>query len=85
MAKWIDFDLNVGLSTGKTKVWNVYAKGGGNVLLGQVEWFGRWRKYAFHAALCTVFEADCLRDIAMFCEEQSKLFWSEKRKAKSAA
>jgi hypothetical protein len=54
-----------------TKVWGVVAKDGG-ATLGKVKWFGRWRKYAFFAEADTVFEQVCLRDIANFCETETK-------------
>lgn len=37
--------------------------------LGSIGWFAKWRKYAFFPDVETVFEQDCLRDIAAFCEE----------------
>jgi hypothetical protein len=65
--KWIRFverDTPDGL---KTKRWFVFSIQG-NDLLGTVSWFGRWRKYVFTPMLQTVFEEDCLRDIAVFLE-----------------
>ena len=50
-------------STGKTWIFNVNAKEGGSNL-GQIRWFGRWRKYSFFPNAETVFERQCLRDIA---------------------
>ena len=55
----------------KTKVWWVasrYEDG----RLGWIGWFGRWRKYSFFPASDTVFEEDCLRDIADFCVRKTK-------------
>jgi hypothetical protein len=40
--------------------------------LGWVAWFSRWRKYAFYPKPETVYEEDCLRDIAEFCEAKTK-------------
>jgi hypothetical protein len=39
--------------------------------LGLVQWFSRWRQYTFVPHGGTVFEKDCLRTIADFCEEQT--------------
>ena len=50
----------------KTKVWLVEALRDGAVL-GQVKWFGRWRKYAFYP-IDAIFEQVCLREIADFIE-----------------
>ena len=58
----------------KTKVWDVVKNTDDEfkITLGEVSWFGRWRCYAFFPHLDTVFEKTCLRDIADFCEEQTK-------------
>ena len=69
-ARWIEF-MSLGTSpSGKTERWGVLAKQGGAVL-GEVRWFGRWRRYAFFPFGDTVFERDCLRDIATFLDEQT--------------
>jgi hypothetical protein len=86
MAKWIDFcelipDPNKPLA--KTKRWGVYPKNSGDKL-GMVAWFGRWRKYCFHPWTATVYEQDCLRDIAQFCEDQTKQH-NDTRKAERLA
>lgn len=69
MSKWIDF--NLAERKPKTNIWDVLVKDG-PALLGQVRWFGRWRCYAFFPEDGTVFERQCLRDIADFCEEETK-------------
>lgn len=50
----------------KTKSWRVDGRGVGNVL-GWIQWFGRWRQYAFSPNTRTVYSAGCLEDIAAFC------------------
>jgi len=55
----------------KTRRWTVAGKDG-QELLGVVCWYGGWRCYAFYPHLDTVFEKQCLRDIAGFCEAQTK-------------
>ena len=64
--------------TGKTKVWNVMEKGNDG-RLGQIKWFGRWRKYAFFPVAPTVFEATCLMEIAGFCKEQTDAWRAGKK------
>jgi hypothetical protein len=54
----------------KTKVWLVCPKEGGSI--GQVSWYGPWRKYCFLPAINTVFEQICLREIADFCQSQTE-------------
>lgn len=71
MSKWIDFKLQPKNPERKTNLWVVYTKDG-RMDLGHVEWFSRWRCYVFFPSMDTVFERDCLRDIANFIEQQTK-------------
>lgn len=64
--RWIYF--SVAKDTGKTRIYDVFAKEG-SILLGKVKWFPSWRKYSFFPEAGTVFEQDCLNDIASFLEE----------------
>lgn len=67
---WIRF-VPAGLSpSGKTQIWNVVLKYQ-SVVGGQVRWWGAWRKYAFFPNPNTLYEQDCLRDIARFIEQLS--------------
>jgi len=70
MSKWIKFDFAGTTPSGKTKRW--YVKTTDNTTLGIIQWFAKWRKYAFSPAYPTFFEEDCLRDIASFCESQTQ-------------
>lgn len=65
--KWIRFEEVPG-TNGKTRRWNVLTVDGG-VCLGVVKWHGAWRKYAFFPTPQTLFEEDCLRDIAQALAE----------------
>lgn len=69
---WIKFELLNLSASGKTKVWEVVPIEGDGRNIGCIKWFGRWRKYSFFPANETVFETDCLRLIADFCEERTK-------------
>lgn len=69
-ARWIKFEDAGASPSGKTRCWLVLTNRGG--WLGDVKWFGRWRRYAFFPAPETVFERTCLRDIANFCDAQTK-------------
>ena len=65
-GKYIRFSFNGETSeSGKTQIWEVTAKSDG-FNLGQVRWFGRWRKYSFFPAPECVFEETCLGDVAEF-------------------
>lgn len=57
--------------SGKTKIFQVVAKDG-NVPLGRVSFFGRWRKYIFEPNNETLYEQTCLREIAEFIEGETK-------------
>jgi len=71
---WINFEY-AGLSnSGKTLEWRVQPAGAPELAacIGIVKWYAPWRKYAFMPYSNTVFEQDCLRDIADFCERRTK-------------
>ncbi len=53
--------------SGKTAIFDVRAKRGGN-LLGRIKWFGRWRQYTFFPVPDTIYSAGCLVDIAHFLD-----------------
>lgn len=53
-----------------TRRWKV-AGDGGSVLLGHVGWYASWRRYVFYPQASTLFEVDCLREIADFLEKQT--------------
>lgn len=67
---WIYFSEVPPKEGAKTKVWLVCAKADGG-LLGAIRWFGRWRKYSFYPENGTVYEQDCLWDIADFVAQRT--------------
>lgn len=79
--KWINISPAGESATGKTQFWRVETKDGG-VLLGHVSWWPRWRKYVFNPASSTLFEQDCLRDIAEFCESATRSHYENLKAAK---
>jgi len=70
MSKWIQFQIVARPADKKTDTFNVIPNDGG-VSLGYVKFYGAWRKYCFFPNPYTIFEQDCLRDIAIFCEQQT--------------
>lgn len=68
--KWISFQEDTPPAW-KTKYWRVVATKG-NTFLGGIKWWGGWRRYCFFPEQATIFEQDCLRDIANFCDEQTR-------------
>ena len=80
VQKWIRFSVSRKSESGKTRIWKVLSNDDDS--LGEVRWYGRWRKYAFHPEIFTVYEQDCLRKIADFCENESKKLrksWGRKK------
>lgn len=63
----------------KTKRWDVHS---GGAWLGDVKWFGRWRNYCYFPAPDVVMDKSCLREVADFCESESKAFRRTWGKAK---
>ena len=51
----------------KTFIWEVGSKKGSQVL-GTIQWYAPWRRYCFFPTTGTLFDAECLREIATFCE-----------------
>jgi hypothetical protein len=69
---WIEFPFSHTSSSGKTKVWAVHSKENQSHL-GTVSWYAPWRKYCFAPIAPSIFEWDCLREIATFCERATTL------------
>lgn len=69
MSNWIRFVEDPPDPAKVTKSWEVRALGG-NDLLGVVKWYAPWRKYCFWS-YASIFEQDCLRDIASFIESET--------------
>jgi hypothetical protein len=53
--------------------------------LGNITWFGRWRKYTFNPLPNTTYEETCLREIAQFIEEETKAHKAKQKNDKAAA
>ena len=57
--------------TGKTRVFSVDSvRQGGR--LGVIRWFGRWRQYTIEPEASTVWNKDCLREVAEFLDALMK-------------
>lgn len=71
----------------KTNIYEVLEKGDVRARLGEIRWFGRWRKYAFYPVEGTLYEETCMREIALFIQQETRLHnkrATEKRKAAKA-
>jgi hypothetical protein len=81
MKTWIKFhELNM-RDGRKTKVWAVLTIDGLTVL-GHVQWFAPWRKYAYFPKKDTIYEQDCMRVLSQFIEAETS---NHKLKAKGEA
>lgn len=67
-SKWTHFKAAGRSPSGKTRVWNVESSHS-HVDIGEIKWYGPWRQYCFFPDEYTIYERQCLRDIATFCEE----------------
>ena len=80
-CKWILIALAAEAVTGRTgdnsHAWLVLTKK--RQMLGSIIWYGPFGKYSFQPTENSIYECDCLRDIAQFCEDQTAA-----RKAKYA-
>lgn len=76
--------LNCGvIPGGKTNRYEVWSKGGEEELgdkLGEIRWFGRWRKYSWYPNADTIYEEVCMQEITDFLKQVNKEH-REKRRA----
>lgn len=77
---WIRFMPEPPAAGRVTQVWRVVAKRG-DVALGWVRWDTAWRRYVFAPLAMTIYEQDCLRDLATFVEDRTR----EHKAARAAA
>ena len=59
--------------SGLTRRWSVRSRHGKNflgqqIILGEVSWWSPWRQYTFKPSSNTIWNKECLRTIAGFCE-----------------
>lgn len=74
------FDLQGTSESGKTKIWRVYNKHN-DFFLGKVQWYAPWRKYCFlPAPIESVFDANCLTEIAAYCATESAVLKVERNR-----
>jgi hypothetical protein len=77
MSAFIQFVLQVRLVDRKTDTWMVVRTAGGSAL-GEVRFYGAWRKYCFFPYPNSLYDPDCLKTIAEFCALQTILQWRQK-------
>ena len=67
----LNFTLVGRSDSGLTQIWEVMSVHTG-VNLGRISWYSPWRRYAFYPGP-SLFDADCLREIATFLAEQMQI------------
>jgi hypothetical protein len=90
---WIQFVQHYPKINAKTKYWKIFPINyiptndqldDEGFVLGKIYWYSGFRKYVFNGYSTAVFEEDCLRVIADFCEQQTKLHKENKKNVKKA-
>ena len=66
----LTFELQPKPEKRKTEIWTVVAQG--EIRLGDVRWYAPWRRYTFNPDAETLYDPECLRRLATFCEGQTK-------------
>ena len=79
VKKYIEIRVSGESTSGRTQIWQVL-----NCrhlfICGEIRWHGAFRKYCFYPSNSTLFDWDCLRMVADFCEEKTKEHYETKRK-----
>lgn len=80
-ARWIAFREVP--APGVTKRWEIVAKQN-SVVIGRIAWSNGWRRYVLQPGFPTEWEQDCLRDVAVFLEQQTNARKIERTQKASA-
>lgn len=65
VSKYLRFELI--RDTGKTQVYQVLSVSQGT-FLGHLRWHGAWRQYVFEPEFDTIWNKECLRDLAAYLD-----------------
>ena len=68
-ADWIYFQGRARSKSGKTRIWRV--EDAAERVLGEVRWYAPWRRYCLYPKPGTVWEKNCLRTVADFCDKET--------------
>lgn len=63
-----------------TRRWEIFNKQR-TIYLGEVAWWSAWRRYTFQPAPNTLFDSNCLGEIACFIDERMEERKHERNKA----
>jgi hypothetical protein len=78
--KWIRIVETGKSSSGKTKIYEVQDRFYPERILGMIKWLPSWRRYAFFPEPETFYEEQCLKDIALFLEVETRAKSERKKK-----
>lgn len=67
-----------GRTTRRTRTWNV-VNTRFQTVVGQIKWWGAWRKYCFFTEPNMLYDSDCLRMIADYSEKLTKSHYENKK------
>lgn len=75
--EWVEARENVVRTV--TRNWSLYSAKSGE-FLGVVKWYAQWRRYVFVPHVCSLFDCNCLWDIADFCARHTSYRQEERKK-----
>lgn len=67
MSKWLSFNIQPRQDGKKTDIYQVSNRLTG-VIVGEIKWYGGFRKYVFAPTNDFIFDASCMTDIGQFLE-----------------
>ena len=70
MSRYLRFGEVAARPGRKTKHWTV-SRGDGAFALGVIKWYAHWRRYVFEPLAAMVFDPQCLRELADFCQQMT--------------
>lgn len=70
-SKWLNFVKQEVAAGRKTLIYHVETKNGTS--LGSVAWYSQWRKYCFFPVEDTLYDPECLNDIAKFVQSMTDM------------
>jgi hypothetical protein len=64
--KWVVYSWAGSSPSGKTQKWAAFAAVDGTTRLGEIRWFPAWRQYCFYPEYSTVWNDECLHEVARY-------------------
>lgn len=81
-TSYVRFEKHPDDPSRKTAIWDVVSTS--DKYLGHIRWHGPWRCYTFRPDPATIFNAGCMRDIALFCEDATRAHFRANKLARQA-